>query len=376
MTRGSEYRILRQSRQFRAVRAEEGQALFGRYLAQPSLAGSTVLISELERKAYQIATTAEVQPQPPQPADAPAVTQNGRLTVVPPMNRPMTLDLRTHGYLEHHLVNGQPTQPAAATFAAIFRILADAIHGYRPARLTECEFRHLIKVRRSKPQRLNLRVEPAIQGESLSCRLSLEGDVIHPSGTVLEKGRQFFTGRIDFRAVDAVPDDAEMMRAMTRRSWRDAVRVDDPYIDAPAPICLGSSFACLSDLRIDGEDRRAGFAPSDEARARFQSVGLGALLLDAMFRVGGIMPPGAYLVYPYFIPIQFGEVRVYAPFASVESAGPVTIVALGATTKGNRLFFERIVALAKDRSFVAELRKGRGVALVEQPEGKGALATI
>jgi acyl transferase domain-containing protein/acyl-CoA thioesterase FadM len=302
MTRGSEYAMLGHLRGLRAVLPGEGKALFlqmleGR-LASPALS----LLSEGERQFYRLPIAPENPQlnQPSKPYSSPQPRPNAT-------TREWLLNLETAPYLLDHVVNGYPTLPGA--FEIEFALQAAHVlrpdHAHMAAR--NSRFHRFVRV---PEQGLRLRAEARVIEENADgsvIAVRLLSDFVHRSGTVLQRDVLHFEGEV-LTGTSCFPLSENPIVAM---DLNPSVSCTDPFLAEGSPVKLAGAFACLDEIRIGPQVRRARFHIGThqplQALAGFRSP---VLLCDALFRLLGLAPDGDVETGTVSVPVDGGSFRL------------------------------------------------------------------
>ncbi|MCE9667707.1 SDR family oxidoreductase [Myxococcus stipitatus] len=284
MTRGSEYRVLGASRQLRGIRADEGAALFLQLVDGRPREPINVQLTESERSFYGL----ELLPPP---------------TTAPDTARPVTHDIVVDAgsvpCLPDHLVRGTPTLPGTW---ALDLMLRTAVGSARPELRTvaveDVRFSRFIRVKHGG--RLPLRVEATTLVDAPDryvVRGRLVGDIVHPSGRVLD--RDVVHAEARFTLTREPPRGEQRLGAATP-SGR-GLPAHDPHCASGGPIELRGMFDCLEDITLEPAAR---FARLDLPTSPEQTGhAVPALVLDAALRLSAMHVDG--VSDAVFAPIQF-----------------------------------------------------------------------
>ncbi|MFP2926047.1 SDR family NAD(P)-dependent oxidoreductase [Pyxidicoccus sp. 3LG] len=283
MTRGSEYRVLGASRQLRGIRAEEGEALFLQLVDGRPREPINVQLTESERAFYGLELL------PPQAA---------RPSVTGPVRRELVVDAASFPCLDDHLVRGTPTLPGAWALDLMLQAsLGDDRPELRTVTIEDVRFSRFIRVKPGGKQALRAECTPLADAPGLhSVQVKLTGDIVHPTGVVLERDVVYAEARFTLTAEP--PRNTPQLDAA--RPSGQGVSVSDPYCAAGTPIELRKRFDCLEEIRLDGTARfaRLGLpaAPTEAGRT------VPALALDAAWRLSAMHVDGVSSAV--FAPLQ------------------------------------------------------------------------
>jgi NAD(P)-dependent dehydrogenase (short-subunit alcohol dehydrogenase family) len=296
MTRGSEYAVLVTERGLHGITADEGRSLFATLMAGRPTAAANILLTNAERKLLSV----DVAEPATTTTFTPATT-----TIVGPVWR---LDLDSAPYLREHVVNGAPTLPGTFELAMAVEAACAVRPGLAVSAAENLTLSRFVKVTEGHP--VQLRSITQIVSESGSetiVRVALVSDFVHKSGAVLQKDVVHF--EVDVRLSPNAAPLRGPLNAWSPFPGRDAI---DPYMDPIAPVQLRGTFACLHDIVIGEERRRARFRVTQpHFLSSLRDFRIPPVLLDAMLRLTVVEADGAGTA-PVFVPERIERVRTTA----------------------------------------------------------------
>jgi acyl transferase domain-containing protein/acyl-CoA thioesterase FadM len=316
MTRGREYAALAKERGLSAIGPAQGRRLFLDVIEGRTHASIHIQLTDAEQTRYQIRIA----------------------------ERLLALDPRDLPCLPHHLVRGRPTLPGAFAlerFVGAVETRGDAdAHAGSGVGVARSDTVVLERIRFSRFVRIGdsrdapVRVSLSRDARGGWWKAKLVGDLVHPSGHVLERDLSFCEALLSLRP----GEDAEPLR-LTDGSQRRPV--SDPYCqpragqraeDPPAHVVLSGPFDCLRDIEVGEDGRRAVFVPPRE-HADCLGEALPALLLDAAWRLSVMHAegPGTAL----YVPVRVG--RVTAPRRREPDTEPLFIRASAPEINGEEV---------------------------------------
>jgi acyl transferase domain-containing protein/acyl-CoA thioesterase FadM len=316
MTRGSEYTALAKERGLSAIGPAQGQRLFLDVIEGRTQASIHIQLTDAEQTRYQIRVA----------------------------ERLVALDPRDLPCLPHHLVRGRPTLPGAFALERFVRAVetrgdADARvdSGVRVARsdtvvLDRIRFSRFVRIGDSRDAPVRVSLSRDARGGWWEAKLV--GDLVHPSGHVLERSLTFCEALLSL----GPGEDAEPPRLTNGYQRRP---MSDPYCqpragqrpeDPPAHVALSGPFDCLRNIEVGEDGRQAVFVPPCE-HADCLGEALPALLLDAAWRLSVMHTegPGAAL----YVPVRVG--RVTAPRRREPDTEPLLIRASAPEINGEEV---------------------------------------
>lgn len=252
MTRSSEYSVLGAKRGLHGIRPDEGAKLFLSLIEQTPRSAINVQMTPGEQRYYDIETC------------------NPDVRAL----RELVVDADRIPVLTHHRVRGVPTLPGAWALDEMAHVAAAA--GVATEEITDVRFSRFVRVKPGRSVPLRAELHPT--GER--ARVRLVGDVVHASGTVLQRDVLYCEAtfgpkrRWDDRG--ALPDPNGEGRS-----------VSDPYTDDTGAIALSGPFDCLREIRLERGARYARFSAGCTNGRR-----LPALLLDAAWRLSAMHAGG------------------------------------------------------------------------------------
>jgi hypothetical protein len=272
MTRGSEYRVLGDQRRQHGIRPQEGQALFLEVLEGRRPGANHLQLTDGERAFFGV----EVLPQsPPAPAVAPAQHE-------------IVVDAQRVPCLADHLVRGTPTLPGAWSLDLMFR---SAVGERRPELNTviveDARFARFLRVKDGARQ--VLRVVSSVcadEPDRHAVQVKLVGDVVHPSGTVLQSDVLYAEARFTLSRNE--PSKGSSFAPVL--SIGRGVSAPDPHCTAGSAIELRGVFDCLEDIRVEPAARFARIRRTAETERT--GHGIPALELDAAWRLSAMHVDG------------------------------------------------------------------------------------
>jgi acyl transferase domain-containing protein/NAD(P)-dependent dehydrogenase (short-subunit alcohol dehydrogenase family)/acyl-CoA thioesterase FadM len=276
MTRGSEYKVLGASRQLRGIRADEGEALFLQLVDGRPREAINVQLTESERAYYGL----EILP-------------------APPARRELVVDAKSVPCLEDHLVRGTPTLPGAWALDLMLQAaLGDGRPELRTVTIEDVRFSRFIRVKPGGRQSLRAECTRVTDEPGRLCvQVKLTGDIVHASGTVLERDIVYAEARF---TLTAEPPRGTPQLDAAAPSGR-GLEVQDPHCAAGGPIELRKMFDCLEEIRLEDAARFARLGLPEATRQAGQAVP--ALVLDAALRLSAMHVDG--VSNAVFAPIQF-----------------------------------------------------------------------
>ncbi|MDB4890170.1 MAG: hypothetical protein JWL61_2025 [Gemmatimonadetes bacterium] len=301
MTRGSEYAVLVTERGLHGITADEGRSLFATLMAGRPSAAANILLTNAERRLLSVDVADDVQV-------ARSGFEPGPVTIAGPSWR---LDLASAPYLGEHIVNGAPTLPGTFELAMVIEAACAARPGLAVAAAENIILSRFVKVTEGRP--LELRSVAQVVSETTSetiVRVALISDFVHKNGAVLQKDVVHFEAdvRLTSRAVTL----SGPLARWHEFAGRNAV---DPYMDPLAPVQLRGTFACLHDIVIGDERRRARFRITQpHLLSSLRQFRVPPVLLDAMLRLTVVEADGAGTA-PVFVPERIERVRVVSPLS-------------------------------------------------------------
>ncbi|APR76735.1 modular polyketide synthase [Minicystis rosea] len=283
MTRGSEYGALAKERGLSAIGPAQGQRLFLDVIEGRTQASIHVQLTDAERTRYGIRV----------------------------VDRHLAVDPRDLPCLPHHLVRGRPTLPGAFALERFVRAVelgdADARAGAAAGTaradtvvLEKIRFSRFVRLGDARDTPVRVSLSRDARGEWWGAKLV--GDLVHPSGHVLERDLSFCEALLSLRS----SEDAEPP-SLTRGRPRHPAR--DPYcqrVDGRAAhVALSGPFDCLREIEVGADGRQAIFVPPRD-HADCLGEALPALLLDAAWRLAVMHAegPGAAV----YVPVRVGRV--------------------------------------------------------------------
>ncbi|WP_375757629.1 SDR family NAD(P)-dependent oxidoreductase [Corallococcus exercitus] len=273
MTRGSEYKVLGASRRLRGIRADEGEALFLQLVDGQPVQPINVQLTESERAFYGL----EVLAPPPRTPEPPR-----------PTRRDLTVDAASIPCLEDHLVRGTPTLPGAWALDLMFQAaLDDARPELRTVTIEDVRFSRFIRVKPGGQQSLRAECTPLTDAPGQhSVQVKLTGDIVHPSGVVLERDLVYAEARFTLTAEP--PRTSPRLEAA--RASGHGMPVHDPHCASGSPIELRKMFDCLEEIRLEQDARFARLGLPEVSREA--GHGVPALVLDAALRLSAMHVEG------------------------------------------------------------------------------------
>ncbi|MCY1034778.1 SDR family NAD(P)-dependent oxidoreductase [Corallococcus sp. BB11-1] len=273
MTRGSEYRVLGASRRLRGIRADEGEALFLQLVDGLPCQPINVQLTESERAFYGL----ELLPAPPPPPEPPR-----------PTRRELVVDAANVPCLEDHLVRGTPTLPGAWALDLMLQsALGDRHPELRTVTIEDARFSRFIRVKPGGRQSLRAECTPLGDAPGRhSVQVKLTGDIVHPSGVVLERDLVYAEARFTLTAEP--PTVSAQLAAATAAG--NGLPVHDPHCATGSPIELRRMFDCLEEIRLEPTARFARLGLPQGPREAGTHVP--ALVLDAALRLSAMHVEG------------------------------------------------------------------------------------
>jgi hypothetical protein len=347
MTRGSEYAVLVTERGLHGITADEGRSLFATLMAGRPTAAANILLTNAERKLLNVDVA--------EPAATGAFTP-GMTTIAGPAWR---LDLDTAPYLREHVVNGAPTLPGTFELAMAVEAACTVRPGLSVAAMENLTLSRFVKVTTGHPVELRSIAQIVSEsGTETIVRVALVSDFVHKSGAVLQKDVVHF--EVDVR----LTTESTVLRGpLPQWSPFPGRSAADPYMDPLAPVQLRGTFACLHDIVIGDERRRARFhVTQPHFLSSLREFRIPPVLLDAMLRLTVVEADGAGTA-PVFVPERIERIRTTAHLRDdrIHTAGTdVLLVAANPNVDGELLTGRWVQALDSDGRTLALLEFGVG----------------
>jgi hypothetical protein len=334
MTRGSEYATLVTERGLRGITAGEGRSLFATLMAgRPSVAAN-ILMTSAERRLLDVDVADDA-------LTAPTGVVPGAHAIEGPA---WHVDVDRAPYLRDHIVNGAPTVPATFELALAIEAACAVRPGYALAAAENLILSRFIRVVDGRPAKLRSAAHVVSDiGSEVIVRVALVSDFVHESGVVLRKNVVHFEADIHLTATPR-----PLAGPPTRWQAFAGRAALDPYLDPLAPVRLGGMFACMHDIVIGDERRRARFRIDDtRLLGALSAFRIPPVLLDAMLRLAVVDADGAG-TGSVFVPEQIERIRTMADLRDdrIHAEGrDVFIVAAAPTMDGDLLTGRWVQAL-------------------------------
>ncbi|HEY2028094.1 MAG TPA: SDR family NAD(P)-dependent oxidoreductase, partial [Myxococcales bacterium] len=279
MTRGSEYRVLGDLRRQHGIRAPEGEALFLEVLEGCRPGANHIQLTDGEREFFGV----EVLPQAPSaPAVVPAVA-----AAVAPAQQEIVVDAQRVPCLADHRVRGVPTLPGAWALELMFQsAIGERRRDLDTITLEDARFARFVRVKDGARQVLRAVTSGRVDEPGRhSVQVKLLGDIVHPSGAMLQSGVLYAEAR--FTLTRGKPGSSFAKVPSTGRG----VSVPDPHCAAGSVIELRGMFDCLDGIRVESNARFANIgmtANSDQAGHCLPALALDAALRLSAMHVNGV----------------------------------------------------------------------------------------
>lgn len=307
MTRGSEYRVLGDRRRQYGIRAPEGEALFLEILEGRRPGANHIQLTDGEREFFGV----EVLPESP---SVPAVA---------PAQHEIVVDAQRVPCLVDHRVRGTPTLPGAWTLDLMFRsVVGERRPELNTVIVEDARFARFVRVKDGARQVLRALSSVCVDEPGRHVvQVKLVGDVVHPSGAVLQSDVLYAEAR--FTLSRSEPNEGSSLARVF--SIGRGVSVPDPHCVAGSAIELRGIFDCLEGIRVEPGARFAKIRLS----AGCDQAGhcLPALALDAAWRLSAMHVDG--VSNAVFAPLQLqratfdrGLVGRMAPALSLTALSP------------------------------------------------------
>lgn len=227
-------------------------------------------------------------------------------------------DLRTDGYLRHHLVAGAPTLPGTFVTEIAYEAARWLMPDLRVYAFEDLVFHHFLKLNeKTGPIAKKISAQVVERRPDLGqarVRVRVSTDVTAPNGTVLVRDKLHF--EVDALMADRIP------AAPTWQPWHpaDETPVPDPYHHPASPVLLTDEFVSTGDTRLHPSGKRATYTLRlPEGHPTFAHFELPTLLLDGLARTGVLALVRGDLV-PLAAPLRIGRIDLYEVGGDIEVA--------------------------------------------------------
>ncbi|MGW4804999.1 SDR family oxidoreductase [Kitasatospora sp. NPDC004272] len=233
----------------------------------------------------------------------------------------LLLDLDTHAFLRHHLVDGRPTVPGVLLAELAAQAARTLCPGLPVRGLDRLAFRTWVRARtdgRPARFRIEARLRPSPSSHpspsprpGRAVHVSIRSDVVAPDGRVLAADREHF------RATVQLGGPAPLFTPHAPSSDQPAPTSDpgpsyDPYYDPSSPVVLTGPFRATDGCRATGTGTAAHWRPDPDALTALPRLGTPAVLLDSLARTPALAPdPDGR--HPVAVPRHIERIALHRP---------------------------------------------------------------
>ncbi|MFI1524408.1 SDR family oxidoreductase [Kitasatospora cineracea] len=238
----------------------------------------------------------------------------------------LLLDLDTHAFLRHHLVDDRPTVPgvvladlAVQAARTLARDSADTslLPPLPLLGIDRLAFRSWVRARTDgRPARFRIEAHRRPTRWGCAVRVSVRSDVVAPDGRVLATDREHFRATVRLGGPPPLPVPHALPPALTATTTATTATATatatDPYYDPASPVLLTGPFRATRDWRATPTGTAAHWRPDPAALAALPRLSTPAVLLDSLARTPSLAP-GPDGRHPVAVPHHIERITLHLP---------------------------------------------------------------